>query len=211
MGPVTAGDERGERVYLGLGTNLGDREANLRHALDLLGKRVALTTTSSVYDTEPWGFQDQPRYLNCVCEAWTSLEPWALLAAVKDVERAMGRQPSFPNGPRLIDVDILLYGQRVVRGPGLEIPHPRLGERAFVLAPLGEIAPTYSHPVLKLTVGELLRRIIGARESVGGMPQGVKLWAPAIPVAGLTDPRTIIQFTPSPTLPHQGGEEFLPP
>ena len=171
-----------ERVYLGLGSNLGDREANLRYALDLLGKIVVLERTSSLYDTKPWGYEEQSRFLNCVCEAWTPLNPQALLTAVKGVEQAVGREPTFRNGPRLIDVDILLYGQQVVSELDLEIPHPRLAERAFVLVPLGEIAGHHLHPVLKLTVTELLDRMKDSQDSAAGMPKEVRLWAAPLPV-----------------------------
>ena len=185
MGPMSAHLGRGETVYLGLGSNLGDREAHLRHALELLGKSIALDKTSSVYDTEPWGYRAQPRFLNCVCEGRTDLEPQALLSIVKNVEEAVGREPTFPNGPRLIDVDILFYGKRVVREPGLDIPHPRMAERAFVLAPLGEIAEDYFHPVLKVTVTELLRSL-SPQGDAAGLPEGIKLWAAPIPVPNLS-------------------------
>ncbi len=171
------------RVYLGLGSNLGDREANLRYALELLGRGIALERTSSLYDTEPWGYEDQPRFLNCVCEGRTSLQPSALLAAVKEVERTVGRGPTSPDirwGPRIVDVDILFYGQQVIREPALEVPHPRLAERAFVLVPLAEIAPAHLHPVLKLTVAELLLRM---SDSQGSALKEVRLWAAPIPIS----------------------------
>ena len=186
MGPVRACLEQSEMVYLGLGSNLGDREANLCYALELLGKSIALEKTSSLYDTEPWGYENQPRFLNCVCVGRTSLKPQALLTAVKDVERALGRVPTFSNGPRLIDVDILFYGQQVIEQPGLEIPHPRMAERAFVLVPLGEIASAFLHPVLNLTVSELLWRVTGNRGDVGSLPKGVKLWGAPISVPRLS-------------------------
>ena len=177
----------GERVYLGLGSNLGDREGNLRHALELLGRSIALECISSIYDSEPWGYSEQPRFLNCACEGRTSLGPRALLAAVKDVERSVGREPSFSNGPRLADVDILFYGQHVISEPGLEVPHPRLAERAFVLLPLQEIAPGFLHPVMNLTVAELVQT---AANNSGGVSsfssQGVRLWASPIPVPKLS-------------------------
>ena len=172
---------------MGLGSNLGDREANLRHALELLGKSMALERISSIYDTEPWGYQDQPRFLNCACAARTSLPPGALLTAVKDVERTVGREPTTNDsvkwGPRLLDVDILFYGRRVVKKPGLEIPHPRLTERAFVLVPLKEIASDYLHPVLRLSVAELLVKLTGGQSGVGGLPEGVVQWGAPIPVS----------------------------
>ena len=197
--------ERLKTVYLGLGTNLGDREANLRYAVDLLGKSICLEKTSSLYDTEPWGFRDQPSFLNCVCKGRTTLYPHALLEAVNDVERIVGREPNLSTGsgqgfnnssdsaqdksirwgPRVMDVDILFYGQQVVHEPGLEIPHPRLAERAFVLVPLAEIAEGYVHPVLKLSVWELLRGLTGDRGTAGSLPDGVGLWAsPVYPGGG---------------------------
>ncbi len=169
MGPV--------RVYLGLGANLGDREANLACAVKLLAKSVDVERISSLYETAPWGYEDQPRFLNCACEGRTHLRPQALLAAVKDVERSMGRGPTFRNGPRLIDVDILFYGQEIVSEPGLEVPHPRLAERAFVLVPLADVASEYLHPVLKVTVAELLQRLTDSGPAnAGGLPEGVELW-----------------------------------
>lgn len=170
MGSVGPG---AQAVYLGLGSNLGDRSANLQRALGLLDAQLKLRAVSSLYETEPWGYQDQPRFLNCACAVTTLLPPRELLAAVKHVERSMGREPSFPDGPRLIDVDILLYGQSVLSEPDLEIPHPRLAERAFVLVPLSEIDPSLVHPVLKRTVGDLLEEL-GPGED--GLPKGVERW-----------------------------------
>ena len=171
---------------MGLGSNLGDREANLRNALELLAGCVVLEKVSSLYDTEPWGYKDQPRFLNCVCQGRTALHPQDLLATIKIVERAAGREPTFSNGPRLIDVDILLYGQQLVRDPGLEIPHPRMAERAFVLAPLAEIAPDCLHPVLKLTAAELLGRVEDSQAVGAGLLEPVRLWAAPIPVQPLS-------------------------
>ena len=174
MGPVM--------VYLGLGSNLGDREANLRRALELLSEDITLEKVSSIYDTAPWGYEDQPRFLNCVCVGWTSLSPRELLAVVKGVEKVVGREPSFPNGPRTIDVDILFYERRRVIEAGLEIPHPRLAERAFVLFPLAEIASEYIHPVLGLTVKELLQSMGAGEGSTGNPTGGVRWWSPPISI-----------------------------
>lgn len=176
MGPVM--------VYLGLGSNLGDRKANLRHALELLSEDITLERVSSIYDTDPWGYEDQPRFLNCVCVGWTSLSPRELLDVVKGVEKTVGREPSFPNGPRTIDVDILFYEQRRVVEAGLEIPHPRLAERAFVLVPLAEIASGYIHPVLRLTVEELLQSMTAGERSTGSQTGGVRWCAPPISIQG---------------------------
>ena len=186
MAEVTYHSVGSERVYLGLGSNLGDREANLRYGLELLREHVSLERISSLYDTEPLGHADQPRFLNCACVGLTSLEPAALLEAVKDVERVAGRRPSFPNGPRVLDVDILFCGHRVVREPGLKVPHPRLGERAFVLVPLAEIAGDYIHPQLNVTVSELLGRLNpGQDKRTGAVAPGIRWWAAPIPLPRL--------------------------
>ena len=110
---------------------------------------IRITRVSSVYQTAPWGYADQPDFLNCVVEAQTSLAPGELLRRAQAVEQSMGREPSVRYGPRSIDVDILLYGSSVVDEPGLQIPHPRLHQRAFVLVPLAELCPHLEHPVLE--------------------------------------------------------------
>jgi 2-amino-4-hydroxy-6-hydroxymethyldihydropteridine diphosphokinase len=156
------------RVYLGLGTNLAEREQNLATALARLQERLRLVAVSSLYETAPWGVADQPPFLNAAVAIETDLSLAELLAFVKGMEREMGRQPSGRWGPRLIDIDILLYGDLVLQTPDLVIPHPRLAERAFVLVPLAEIAPDVVHPVYKQTIQVLLARAPGR--------EGVRRW-----------------------------------
>ena len=149
----------GSPVFLGLGSNLGDRQAALEEAQRRLeGLGVHTTRRSSTWQTEPVGGPPQGWFLNAVVAGETSLGPEELLQACLDTEREMGRVRAEKNGPRLIDVDILLFGEMRCEGPGLVIPHPRLHERLFVLEPLHEIAPTLRHPVLGLTVAELRER-----------------------------------------------------
>jgi 2-amino-4-hydroxy-6-hydroxymethyldihydropteridine diphosphokinase len=156
-------------VYLGLGSNLGDRLAALTQALAILGAEpgLQLTACSSIYETEPWGVTDQPAFLNLAAEFSTSLEPEYLLAACQRVESQVGRTETYRWGPRVIDVDILLYGNRVVSldVPDLQIPHLRMRERAFVLAPLAEVAGGFAVPPDSVTVGDLLYDVDG----VGGV------------------------------------------
>jgi 2-amino-4-hydroxy-6-hydroxymethyldihydropteridine diphosphokinase len=147
-------------VYLGLGANLGDRLANLRLALRRLQTLARLEEVSSLYETQPQGVTDQPLFLNAVCRVATGLEPPALLRFLKNVEWEIGRRPGGePWGPRPIDLDILLYDDRVVDTPELKVPHPRLPERAFVLVPLCELAPELRHPQLGSTMKELLASV----------------------------------------------------
>jgi 2-amino-4-hydroxy-6-hydroxymethyldihydropteridine diphosphokinase len=147
------------RVYLGLGSNLGDRAANLRAVCTSLPTQVQLITASQIYQTPPWGFLEQPAFLNQVVEVATSLSPVKLLTLLKRIETQLGRVPTFLYGPRLIDIDILLFGQRVLKLAKLTIPHPRMDERAFILVPLAEIAPSVIHPVTGMTIQAMLSRI----------------------------------------------------
>jgi len=142
-------------IYLSLGSNLGDRAHYLHEAISQLAPKVKIITLSSVYETEPWGYADQPIFLNQVIKANTSLEPAELLAFLKEIEVSIGRQDTFRFGPRLIDLDILFYDDLILNTPKLTIPHPRIPERAFVLIPLAEIDPEMRHPVLGKTIQEL--------------------------------------------------------
>jgi len=144
-------------VYLSLGSNLGDRAANLRSAIGFLpAAKTAVSKVSSFYETEPVDFHEQPWFLNCVVEGLTELGPHELLRALLEIESRMGRMREFPKGPRLIDIDILLYGDIAIGTPDLEIPHPRMLERKFVLAPLAEIAPSLRYPGWSGAASELL-------------------------------------------------------
>jgi 2-amino-4-hydroxy-6-hydroxymethyldihydropteridine diphosphokinase len=141
-------------AYLSLGSNLGNREDNLDMALKLLGQRMRLGKISSIYDTEPLGNSNQPRFLNIACEVFTRLTPEGLLALAKGIEGKMGRRGK-SGEPRTIDIDILLYGDKIVDTRDLVIPHPSMAERSFVLVPLAEIAPELVHPVVKKKIKEM--------------------------------------------------------
>jgi 2-amino-4-hydroxy-6-hydroxymethyldihydropteridine diphosphokinase len=142
-------------AYLGLGANLGDRAANMRKAVRMLGRLSEVTSVSSLYETDPVG-PEQPRFYNAACKIETDLSPRDVLVLVKEIEREVGRSPGGERwGPREIDIDILLFGDQIVAEKGLAIPHPRMLDRAFVMVPLAEIAAEVRFPGRGETVGEL--------------------------------------------------------
>jgi 2-amino-4-hydroxy-6-hydroxymethyldihydropteridine diphosphokinase len=156
-------------VFIGLGSNLGERLANLEAAVRSLPPAVQLRRRSPVYETAPWGFQEQPDFLNQVVQAETHLSPLELLTHLKSIEATLGRVPTFRNGPRTIDLDILLYDRLVLELPDLTLPHPRLSERAFVLYPLADLAPDLRHPAS----GKSVRQMLGEVD-----PSGIHLYQP---------------------------------
>jgi 2-amino-4-hydroxy-6-hydroxymethyldihydropteridine diphosphokinase len=151
-------------AYLGLGSNLGCREGNIAQALKLLRQRMVIERISSIYETEPVGYREQPWFLNAVCRVSTNLAPLDLLHVVRGIEGKLGRVRSFPNGPRVIDIDILFYGDVVMETEDLTIPHSRIVERPFVLFPLAEIAPKLFHPVAKKPIEELLQEVLSLHQ-----------------------------------------------
>lgn len=146
-------------VYIALGTNLGDRLANLREAIESMPPDVKVVDESHIYETPPWGYEDQPAFLNMAVKAETGMQPESLLRYLKQLEIELGREQNFRWGPRLIDLDILFYDDRIIDSPPLVIPHPRLHERAFVLVPLADVAPEHVHPLLGKSIRDLLREI----------------------------------------------------
>lgn len=147
-------------AYLSLGSNLGDRRANLAKAVESLNAQdLRAIRASSIYETEPQDLRGQPWFLNQVIEIETSLFPRQLLARTQHIERAMGRKRAVASGPRLIDIDILLFGATILKTADLEIPHPRMMQRRFVLEPLHELSPGLLHPVTSEPVREMLSRV----------------------------------------------------
>ena len=148
-----------QTVYFSLGSNLGDRAKNLRDAIAAMGNAgVSVVRVSSVYETEPVDYLDQPWFLNCAVEAEAELAALDLLHALRGIEAEMGSKKLIVKGPRLIDIDILLYGNEIIDTPELQVPHPRMHLRRFVLEPLAEVAPSVQHPVSHLSISELLAR-----------------------------------------------------
>jgi len=167
----------GKLIYLSLGSNLGDRAANLERAIESLSEIGArVLRRSAIYETEPVDFLAQPWFLNCVVEAETSLAPRQLLDEMQAIERKLGSRKPVPRGPRIIDLDVLFYGAAVIHEAGMEIPHSRLGERRFVLVPLAELSPELLHPVLRKTAAELLAATQDRSE--------VRIWQPIQGAAG---------------------------
>lgn len=147
-------------VFIGLGSNIGDRKQNIERAIKLLEKRMRLLKVSSLYETEPMYMQEQPMFLNCVAKFETDLTPQSLLKFLQSIEEKLGRQRTTKYGPRTIDLDILFYDDQVLDLPGsLRIPHPMIPERKFVLIPLEEVDPAFVHPIYHKTVNDLLIQI----------------------------------------------------
>ncbi len=147
-------------IFLGVGSNIEPREENIARAISLLKEKgFKIVKSSPIYQTEPVGYESQPKFLNLVLYVKGETSPKSCLDTLKEIEREVGRRPTFPNGPRVIDLDILFYDDLVIDKPRLKIPHPKLHKRAFVLLPLSQIAPNLIHPVFKKSIRELLRGI----------------------------------------------------
>jgi len=156
-------------AYIGIGSNLGNRQKNCSRAIEILiTKGIVIRKKSSMYETEPWGVTEQPRFINMVVEVETELEPHELLRTLKDIEREVGRGETFKWGPRIIDLDILFFNDLFLRDNILQIPHPLMHKRDFVLKPLCEIAPDKIHPLLRVRIRDLLQR----QEKQGSKIQG---------------------------------------
>ena len=160
------------RIYLSLGSNLGDRAANLKKAIQALPEvGVTVLRSSSIYETEPVDFLEQPWFLNCVIEGETSNEPRRLLEGLQAIEGKLGSRKLVPRGPRIIDLDILFYDGAVIHESGMEIPHPRLEQRRFVLIPLAELVSEFRHPASGATAKEMLAATPDRSE--------VRIWRPS--------------------------------
>lgn len=147
-------------VYIGIGSNLGSRKENCKAAIShLIDNGITVLKLSSMIETEPWGVKDQPKFINMAVEVETGLGPEELLQLLKQIEAEIGRRQTIHWGPRVIDLDILLYDDLILKTPDLEIPHPRIADRYFVLKPLAEIAPEIIHPVIKKSIKRLLSEV----------------------------------------------------
>ena len=147
-------------AYIGLGSNLGNRKKNITEAVRLLSEMDVDVKLSSIYESRPVGFVSQPTFFNAVCRINTRLNVFDLLDVLKKIECLFGRRRSFPNAPRVLDLDILMYGDHVYDLPSVKIPHHRMTQRAFVLVPLAEIASNLPHPILNVSIGSLLNNLI---------------------------------------------------
>lgn len=143
-------------AFIGIGSNLGDRKENVRKAIHMLQESARVLAVSSMYESEPLYYENQGWFINCVAKIETGLSPRGLLRRLKGIERSLGRKKGVRYGPRVIDLDILFYGDRILAEDDLAIPHPRIQERRFVLAPLAEIEPNLLHPALRRTASQLL-------------------------------------------------------
>ena len=152
-------------AHIGLGSNLGDRAAYISSAVELLRCVSTVLSSSALYESPAEGYEAQPPFLNAVCEVRTELGPFQLMSELLQIERSLGRERSFTNAPRTLDLDLLLYGSMVIESPDLVIPHPRMAGRSFVLAPLTEIAPCLRHPVLGETAAGLMARLPRSRRT----------------------------------------------
>ena len=153
-------------VYLGLGSNLGDKRRNIERAVDRLSELSTGVTVSNMYETAPVGVTLQPSFVNAVCGMWTELSVFDLLGELREIQRGVGVRGPVLNGPRMLDIDILLYGGLVIDLPHLTVPHPRMTAREFVLRPLAEIAPGVVHPVNNKTAAEMLAALVRAPRNV---------------------------------------------
>ncbi|MDO8552569.1 MAG: 2-amino-4-hydroxy-6-hydroxymethyldihydropteridine diphosphokinase [bacterium] len=151
-------------IYLGLGSNLGDRAMNLRKALASLPPEILADSVSAVYETEPKYLESQPKFLNIACKARTQMSAREVLNRLKKIEVEQGRVETQRFGPRIIDIDLLFYGAERIDEPGLTVPHPGIAERAFVLVPLSDIAPDFVHPILGSTIKELKEKLGESRD-----------------------------------------------
>lgn len=162
---TAAGDVRAHTVWLALGTNLGDRAANLARAIAELDEIMHVEQLSAVYETAPFGFADQPRFWNMTLRGTTDLPPLALLQELQEIERRVGRTPTFRMGPRIIDIDILLHDDCVLESEALRLPHPAMMDREFVVLPLADVEPGLRHPVTGESVAERARQFAATTSS----------------------------------------------